>query len=144
MSLRRNPTAITNGAKRLMVISIEEADDMTPLNDVARLDDDVNLDSITSEAPTLIESPIGDSPHDFKRLLLALPFFANLTPLSADLFLEDISNSLHLRKCKPGDIVIRQGEQARAVFFIIRGSLKVVSDDGEIELADLSAGSYCT
>lgn len=80
-------------------------------------------------------------PKDIKNLLHTLPFFAGLT--ESQEFIDAISKTLGVRTNKPGDVIIRQGETARAMFFIIKGSLTIISEDGEIEIAELSSGSYC-
>jgi hypothetical protein len=80
-------------------------------------------------------------PREIKTLLHSLPFFSGLT--ESDEFIDNISKTLRIRKCKPGDIIVRQGEIAKAMFFIIKGTLKVSSEDGEIDFAELSSGTYC-
>jgi CRP-like cAMP-binding protein len=80
-------------------------------------------------------------PREVKVLLHTLPFFSGLS--QSEDFIDDISKTLQFRKFQTGDIVIRQGEAARAMFFIIKGTLKVISEDGEIDLAELTSGSYC-
>lgn len=102
-----------------------------------------------SEQP-LVSSPMIKSPsaNDFPeappeiiQLLKTLPFFSG-TPESNS-FVNEISKYMHMRKFGPGDIVIRHGEAAKAIFFVIRGVLKVISEDGEIEFAELSHGTLC-
>lgn len=80
-------------------------------------------------------------PNDIKQLLYTLPFFTGFA--NSNSLIDDVSKVLHMRKYATGDIVIHQGAPAKAMFFIIKGSLKVISDDGEIELAELSNGTYC-
>lgn len=85
--------------------------------------------------------PAGIVPQDLLNLLHTLPFFTGLA--KSEEFITKISKALSLRKFQTGDVVITQGETAKAMFFIIKGSLTVISDDGEIELAELTSGSYC-
>ncbi|KAI8925601.1 hypothetical protein BC831DRAFT_460245 [Entophlyctis helioformis] len=73
-------------------------------------------------------------------LLTTLPFFSG-APRTSE-FLADISSVMHVRKYALGDVVIRQGETAKAMFFIIKGSLKVISEDGEIDFGELSHGTF--
>ena len=37
---------------------------------------------------------------------------------------------------------MRQGEISKAVFFIVKGTIEVINNDGEITFAELSSGSY--
>ena len=104
--------------------------------------------SLVSGSQLIFESGNSESgnpddfvPREIKALLHSLPFFSGLT--ESDQFIDTISKTLRIRKCKPGDIIVRQGEVAKAMFFIIKGTLKVISEDGEIDLAELSSGSYC-
>ena len=89
----------------------------------------------------LSSAPGGIIPYDVLSLLHTLPFFAGLD--QSEEFIDKISRILKLRKYQTGDVVITQGETAKAMFFIIKGLLKVISDDGEIELAELTCGNYC-
>eukprot|EP00842_Homolaphlyctis_polyrhiza_P003481 jgi/Hompol1/4133/HPOL_003479-RA len=70
-------------------------------------------------------------PLELDAQLKTLPLFTG-APENEEFFL-DIGKSLHVRKYAPGDAVIRQGEISKAMFLIIKGTLKVISEDGEIE-----------
>lgn len=96
---------------------------------------------LSEQSSNLIEASEIAIPKEIKALLRILPFFTDLA--ESDDFLDDISQLFRVRKCKPGDVVIRQGETARAMFFILKGILNVISEDGEIYLAELSPGAYC-
>ena len=48
-----------------------------------------------------------------------------------------------IRMYQPGDHIIRQKDVAKGMFFIIRGSVTVTSDDGEVLFAELNAPGYC-
>ncbi|KAJ2994281.1 hypothetical protein HDV02_001716 [Globomyces sp. JEL0801] len=115
------------------------------------IDDDeneihINVVSSVSDAPTLSESPFRESPADIdfpsipveiKSLIHTLPFFSECSESTR--FVDEISKVLSMRKYCTGDRVIRQGDSARAMFF---GRVKVISEDGEVEIAELSTGSY--
>jgi signal-transduction protein with cAMP-binding, CBS, and nucleotidyltransferase domain len=57
--------------------------------------------------------------------------------------MQDVAARLHVRHFAAGDSIIRYGDPAKAMFFIIRGSVTVVSSDGEITFANLSQPSFC-
>ena len=79
-------------------------------------------------------------PADLIHLLHTLPFFAGSC---SDSFLAEISKGLRVRKCGPGDVLVKHGDKAKTMFFILKGTLNVVSQDREVELAELTSGSFC-
>jgi signal-transduction protein with cAMP-binding, CBS, and nucleotidyltransferase domain len=46
-------------------------------------------------------------------------------------FIEKLASSLQIRVYADRDMVIRKGEVGRAMFFILRGQIEVVSEDGK-------------
>ncbi|KAI9089579.1 hypothetical protein DFS34DRAFT_639085 [Phlyctochytrium arcticum] len=96
--------------------------------------------------PVVSSTSLADLPRELQSILRNLPFFPlanNNTELAGiDDFLIEISQVMHLRHFSPGDVIVHQGEKARALFFVIRGIVKVMSDDGEINFAEIRTGSY--
>lgn len=58
-------------------------------------------------------------------------------------FIDTIARMMQIRSYQPGDHIIRQNEDAKAMFFLIRGNVDVVSEDHEIIFASLAHPSYC-
>eukprot|EP00842_Homolaphlyctis_polyrhiza_P000730 jgi/Hompol1/1658/HPOL_004939-RA len=87
-----------------------------------------------------MESVAEGIPLELDAQLKTLPLFTG-APENEEFFL-DIGKSLHVRKYAPGDAVIRQGEISKAMFLIIKGTLKVISEDGEIEFGELTQGTF--
>lgn len=56
-------------------------------------------------------------------------------------FLEKLACCLHLRTYSPRDVIIVEGEPAKAMFFLLRGSVDVCSADFERIYATLPKGS---
>jgi F-box/leucine-rich repeat protein 7 len=80
-------------------------------------------------------------PNDLIRIVLTLPLFE---PIQTDeALVTQLCKALHLRMYQPGDHIIRQKDVAKGMFFIIRGSVTVTSDDGEVLFAELNAPGYC-
>ena len=102
--------------------------------------------SATSPVPgELSSSPSETSlmpaiPPEVRKLLLSMSFLN----VEADptYIIDDISKVLHMRMFSKGDFVMRQGEISKAVFFIVKGTIEVINNDGEITFAELSSGSY--
>ncbi|KAJ3064241.1 hypothetical protein HK102_008249, partial [Quaeritorhiza haematococci] len=59
-----------------------------------------------------------------------------------DDFLRDIISNVHFRTFAPGDTVIKEGDPAKAIFFIVKGVVAVQSDDGEVTFAELSHPAF--
>jgi len=45
-------------------------------------------------------------------------------------FLESLANEMHVRLFNKNDNIIVKGEVGRALFFILKGEVSVISDDG--------------
>ncbi|KAI9017624.1 hypothetical protein BC832DRAFT_545249 [Gaertneriomyces semiglobifer] len=97
-----------------------------------------------SASPT--NDPIQEVPRDVQEMLASLPLFARhgrtLNHSDFDDFLKDTSSLIRIRHFSPGDNVIREGDQSRAIFFIVKGTVKVTAEDGEINYAELGPGSH--
>lgn len=79
-------------------------------------------------------------PPEVRKLLLSMSFL-NIED-KPDAIIDDISKVLHMRMFSKGDCIMRQGEIAKAVFFIVKGTCEVINDDGEITFAELNSGAY--
>jgi hypothetical protein len=58
-------------------------------------------------------------PRELYLQLLSLPFFQ----FQSENFFKEISTSLHVRKFAPKEIIIKHGDSAKAIFFVIKGYL---------------------
>ncbi|ORY80518.1 hypothetical protein BCR37DRAFT_71687 [Protomyces lactucae-debilis] len=56
--------------------------------------------------------------------------------------IELILNRMRSRMVEPGDEICKEGEEAKAMYWIIRGTVAVVSRDGESKFAELHAGQF--
>ncbi|KAI8808956.1 cyclic nucleotide-binding-like protein [Cladochytrium replicatum] len=97
-------------------------------------------------SPSTWSSPSTPEPFDdaiateLVTVIRAHPLFAKVQ--GNDDFFRDICSSMSLRHYQPGDVVVREGDMARAMFFVVKGTVTVISGDGEITFAELSAGSF--
>ena len=94
--------------------------------------------SFASPMPNDLNSPA--IPPEVRKLLLSMSFL-NVED-NPNAIIDDISKVLHMRMFSKGDFIMRQGEVARAVFFIVKGTIEIINDDGEITFAELSSGAY--
>lgn len=58
------------------------------------------------------------------------------------LFITEVGKLMHLRYYRPGDVVIKEGDPAKAMFFIIKGSVQIISEDGEFVVCEMSEGWF--
>ncbi|ORZ40065.1 hypothetical protein BCR44DRAFT_1482601 [Catenaria anguillulae PL171] len=85
-------------------------------------------------------SPSSGSNMDLEYALRNHPLFAGLD--SHPGLYNSLANLLTIRHVGPGDILIRAGEEGRALFVLLRGSVAVTSKDGESVYATFGAGSF--
>lgn len=46
-------------------------------------------------------------------------------------FINSLAAQMKLRQFHSGEFIIRKGEQSQAMFFILKGSVEVISEDGD-------------
>ncbi|KAL2710940.1 F-box/LRR-repeat protein 2 [Kluyveromyces marxianus] len=79
-----------------------------------------------------------DIPAAFLERLMSFSLFNN----APELFYIAIARKLKLLVYHPHEFVVKAGEPALAMYWILRGSVNVTSPDGEIVHAELVEGSY--
>ncbi|KAJ3077161.1 hypothetical protein HDU98_007546 [Podochytrium sp. JEL0797] len=57
-------------------------------------------------------------------------------------FLTTLSNAMQSRVYNPGEFVVRKGEIGRAMFFVLKGEVEVISEDGETVLNVMKEQSF--
>lgn len=77
-------------------------------------------------------------PEDIQLFLRSNPLFQNR---ASDEFLRELASQMHLRHHQTGDVIVKESEIGRAMFFIVRGSVTVGSLDSDIVLAELGPGN---
>ncbi|KAJ3396951.1 anaphase-promoting complex subunit Hcn1 [Lobulomyces angularis] len=75
------------------------------------------------------------------ELLKEVMVFQTLGRESSE-FIDYIKELVHFRYYKLGDTVCREGESAKAMFFIIRGQVSVISEAEDITFAELNAPGF--
>ena len=88
-------------------------------------------------------SPLGSStdtglPLELLDRLKAFPLFSS----APENFLLSIGKSLRPSIYQPAQEIIREGEDAKAMYWLVRGSVRVTSRDGESTYAELKPGSF--
>jgi hypothetical protein len=73
----------------------------------------------------------------FRKLLREAPFFQELEPHIVHELVLCFKEAVH----SPGDIIIRKGDIGKEMFFIVKGSVEVLGDNGSL-LAEKTAGDY--
>ncbi|KAK3716484.1 hypothetical protein LTR37_006380 [Vermiconidia calcicola] len=88
-------------------------------------------------------SPLGSStiaglPLELLDRLKAFPLFQS----APESFLLSIGRSLRPNVYQPSQEIIREGEDAKAMYWLVRGSVRVTSRDGESTYAELKPGAF--
>ncbi|KAL1921420.1 uncharacterized protein VTP21DRAFT_11136 [Calcarisporiella thermophila] len=104
---------------------------------------DIELPPSTPPPPLRPSPPANSSfhpstPSSISSSLLSHPLFSRASPQ----FIAHLTSRLHCRFFAPNDIIIREGEPARAMFFLLRGRVKVCSKDEESVYCELAGGSF--
>jgi hypothetical protein len=76
--------------------------------------------------------------HLNRDLIRHVPMFRD----ASDAFLQDVTLELKLEVLMPGDVAVRAGDRARAMYFVSRGALEVVSADTGERLRTLTEGDF--
>lgn len=102
-----------------------------------------SFDSGVNPSRPVKSSPLGSStiaglPLELIDRLKAFPLFQS----APDSFLLSIGKSLRPSIYQPSQEVIREGDDAKAMYWLVRGSVKVTSIDGESTYAELKPGSF--
>lgn len=82
----------------------------------------------------------GNIPHEILASLQHHPLFQRSASRE---FLEEVACSMTLRTFAPRDIIIVKGEPAKAMFFLLRGTVDVCSADFERIYASLEERGQC-
>ncbi|KXS97316.1 hypothetical protein AC578_10743 [Pseudocercospora eumusae] len=102
-----------------------------------------SYDSELNPSRPVKSSPLGSStdtglPLELLDRLKAFPLFQT----APDTFLLSIGKSLRPSIFQPSQEIIREGEDAKAMYWLVRGSVRVTSRDGESTYAELRPGSF--
>ncbi|KAL2868009.1 cyclic nucleotide-binding domain protein [Aspergillus lucknowensis] len=114
---------------------------VTPISDNVSLIH--SFDSLASPNRPVRPSPLASSniqalPLDLVDRLRSFPLFQS-TPES---FLVDVGQHLRPQLCAPNDYILTEGDEAKAIYWLVRGAVLVTSRDGESIYAELEPGAF--
>lgn len=92
--------------------------------------------SVLEDLPTPLKSDI--SVYLNKEIIEKVPIFKG----ASNAFIKEIILHLEPVVFTPGDYIVRKGDMGFDMFFISKGSVDVVSEDGKITYATLSSGQF--
>ena len=127
--MRRQPLRSSNSALR------NASNDPRVL--LQSYDSDINPSRPAKSSP-LGSSTIAGLPLELLDRLKAFPLFQS----APETFLLSIGRSLRPSVFAPSREIIREGEDAKAMYWLVRGSVRVTSRDGESTYAELKPGSF--
>lgn len=80
----------------------------------------------------------GAVPTSLQETLASHEFFASLPP---DI-VETIGRHVRIHRCAPGDVLVQEGARGRALFWVVRGTVSLLSVRSETVLANLGRGAF--
>ncbi|KAH8813086.1 hypothetical protein F5884DRAFT_323096 [Xylogone sp. PMI_703] len=86
----------------------------------------------------LTASTIPDMPLDLLDRIRSFPLFVS----APDSFLAAIGKHLRPQVHSPHDIILTEGDEAKAMYWLVRGAVAVTSRDGEATYAELRPGAF--
>ncbi|KAF1982522.1 RNI-like protein [Aulographum hederae CBS 113979] len=100
--------------------------------------DNENMPTRPVRPSPLTASTIQGLPLDLLDRLRSFPLFVD----APDSFLVAIGTHLRPQLYNPHDYILTEGDDAKAMYWVVRGAVKVTSRDGESTFAHLKAGSF--
>ena len=104
---------------------------------VRNFDHELNPSRPTRQSP-LAASGFSGMPLDLIDRIRSFPLFQS-TP---DSFLTDLSLVLKPQMYSTNDSILREGEDAKSMYWLVRGAVAVTSIDGESTYAELRSGAF--
>jgi F-box and leucine-rich repeat protein 7 len=112
-----------------------------PVSEVVSLirnfDSDVNPSRPVRQSP-LAASQIQGMPLDLIDRIRSFPLFQS-TP---DTFLAEVGLHLRPQMHSPNDYILTEGDDAKSMYWLVRGAVAVTSRDGESTYAELKPGAF--
>ncbi|KAK4983648.1 hypothetical protein LTR66_008748 [Elasticomyces elasticus] len=127
--MRRNRNAQTMHAKPSAIPD--------PMSLIRAYDHDMNPTRPVRPSP-LTASTIQGLPLDLLDRLRNFPLFLS----APDSFLGAIGKYLRPQLYQPHDYILTQGDDAKSMYWLVRGSVRVTSRDGESTYAELKPGAF--
>ncbi|RPB22859.1 RNI-like protein [Terfezia boudieri ATCC MYA-4762] len=100
-----------------------------------------SFDSATNPTKPIRPSPLttqNGMPLDLLERLRSFPLFQS----APDSFLTEVAKHLRPQTHSPRDYIITEGDEAKAMYWLVRGVVVVTSRDGESTFAELKAGAF--
>ncbi|KAI5302983.1 hypothetical protein KEM56_000152 [Ascosphaera pollenicola] len=108
-----------------------------PMSLIRTFDSETNPSRPARPSP-LAASQIQGMPLDLIDRIRTFPLFRS-TP---DSFLAEVGLHLRPQLSSPNDYIVCEGEEAKGMYWLVRGAVKVTSRDGESVYAELKPGAF--
>ncbi|XP_065178911.1 uncharacterized protein LOC135809480 [Sycon ciliatum] len=92
---------------------------------------------LSSPARSPLSSALPNVPNNLVEFLDGMPWLEG-APLEIK---TKVAQAAQVRPVHQGEVIIRKGETAKAIFFVARGTVEVISEDSEVVYAELAEGS---
>ncbi|OZJ03062.1 hypothetical protein BZG36_03781 [Bifiguratus adelaidae] len=125
---------IWNNSSSASSVASNESMDLRQLFYVASPKDTSSSASVPGDET--LATPI---PDDLRESLRSHSLFIRT---QNETFIEHVARRMRLRQYGTGDVIIRQGDPSKALFLLLRGTVRVCSQDGESVYAELDQGNF--
>src|SRR5688572_22650325 len=139
-SIRRGRGSGSTSPFRAIAHQQQASGNLTPKDSLSliRSFDDASLSSRPIRPSPLTASTIKDMPLDLLDRIRTFPLFLS----APEEFLAEIGAHLKPQIVSPNDHIVTEGDDARAMYWLVRGVVAVTSRDGEAVYAELKAGAF--
>lgn len=136
-----NPSPLSSPLDQRLKFSVSEDNeeqDTKQINNQNNNEEDLDHNDINSIEYEFITKDDNLVPSEFFNRLKNFSLFKN----APNSFHTKIASNLKLMQFHPQEYIIKKGEQAKAMYWILKGTVNVTSTDGESIYAELASGSY--
>ncbi|KAH8174613.1 cyclic nucleotide-binding domain-containing protein [Sarocladium implicatum] len=139
-SMRRGRHSGSTSPFRAIAHQQQATGQLTPKDSLSliRSFDDASLSSRPIRPSPLTTSTIKDMPLDLLDRIRTFPLFLS----APEDFLVEIGAHLKPQIVTPNEHILTEGDDARAMYWLVRGVVAVTSRDGETVYAELKAGAF--
>ncbi len=123
---------------------ITDAEDLIIEGEVVEKEDEFSEEEIFTNQITEPVPPVKPDVIDATTLLKPLPEIPLFSKLDREAFIH-LMNKIELKKYRRESLIIREGDEADALYIILSGEVKIIkeiNDESSIEIARLSEGSF--
>lgn len=134
---RRHHSRRSGSASAVAAKPKNAPDQSDPMSLIRTFNSETNPSRPARPSP-LAASQIHGMPLDIFDRIRSFPLFQS----TSDGFMAELVKSLHLQLNSPNDYILTEGDEAKSMYWLVRGVVAVTSRDGESVYAELKSGAF--